>query len=314
MSDLPLVSVFLPTYNQQAYIRESIDSVIKQDYDNIEIVIGDDCSKDDTWQIVQEYQQQFPGKIKAFRNPVNLGITGNCSEVLRRCTGKYVVFTAGDDLFMEGKIHKQVALMEADASMVLSYHDVEVFNSADGKMLRFWNKGPLSSPPLTGSAEAVAKQIIVKGTSFMAALSVMVRREAIPESGYDMRVPVASDWLMWIEVLARAGKRGKVGYLPDVLARYRRHDANISGQDYKHTADQLVTLAIVEDRYPRFVSAVNRGIARSRYARSVRMILSGESCEGRRLMLKSLCIGWVSWKAFYWLGVSYLSSHKKREN
>jgi hypothetical protein len=215
-----------------------------------------------------------------------------------------VVFTAGDDLFVKEKISKQIALMEMDVSIVLSYHDIEVFNSVDGELLRFWNKGPSSNPPITGSAEIVAEEMIMKGTSFMAALSIMARRDAIPATGYDSRVPVASDWLMWIDILAHAGKEKKVEYLPDVLARYRRHEANITSQGYKHTADQLVTLAIVEDKYPRFINAINRGMARSRYARAVREIQRGKFKLGRHLMMQSLRMGWVSWKAFYWLSVA----------
>jgi glycosyltransferase involved in cell wall biosynthesis len=80
MKEQPLVSVSLVTYNQQEFIRESIESVLNQDYDNLEIVIGDDCSQDNTWAIVQEHQRHYPDKIKAFRNEQNLGLRGTSTR------------------------------------------------------------------------------------------------------------------------------------------------------------------------------------------------------------------------------------------
>ena len=111
MIDQPLVSVFLPTYNQDLYVAESINSVLSQDYENIEIIVGDDFSQDKTWDIVLELQARYSSKIKVFRNERNLGITGNCNEILKRCTGMYVAFFSGDDLLNPGKISKQVSAM-----------------------------------------------------------------------------------------------------------------------------------------------------------------------------------------------------------
>ncbi len=308
MSELPLVSVFLPTYNQQEFVAESINSVLEQDYENLEIVIGDDCSKDETWQIVQEYQQRFPEKIRAFRNPKNLGITGNCNEILNRCTGKYVVYTAGDDLFLPGKISSQVEIMERDENIVLSYHDIEVFNSEDNNTLRYWNHGPSSVQPIVGTARKVVKAVVEDGTSFMAALSVMTRRDAIPASGYDYRVPVASDWLMWIDIMSGSNVLKKVEYIPTVFAKYRRHSANISAANYRHTADEYITLSIVEDKYPMLARSADRGYAKIRYSFGVRMIANGEMERGRSLLLLSLRSRWITWKIFYWLAASYLPS------
>ena len=306
MKEQPLVSVSLVTYNQQEFIRESIESVLNQDYDNLEIVIGDDCSQDNTWAIVQEYQRNYPDKIKAFRNEQNLGITGNCNEVLKRCTGKHIAFAAGDDVMLPGKISKQIEVMERDQSVVLCYHDVEAFNSEDGKTLSFRNHGPLSSPPITGDAEKVAREVIEQGTSFLAAVSVMARRDSLPATGFDPRIPTASDWLMWIEILAAGGPTKKVEYIPDVLVRYRRHGSNITLLGIRD--DQLVTLAIVESKYPRFVFSVHKWYRKYHYYCGLRMICNNELSAGRNVMLLSLRSGWVSWNIFYWLAASYLPS------
>jgi len=305
MKNIPLVSVFLITYNQEDFIESAIQSVLDQDYENLEIVIGDDCSTDNTWRVVQEYQKKFPEKIIAFRNQRTLGITGNSNEVLRRCRGKYIAYLGGDDLFLPGKITAQAAVMEGDPNIVLCYHDVEVFNSEDNRTLRYWNQGPHSAKPIVGLASHVAIELVAKGT-FMAAVSVMVRRDAIPSSGYDSRIPVASDWLMWIEVLAGAPAGSRVEFIPQVLARYRRHDANVTLTALKWSADPLVTLAIAEDRYPYLMAAAEKMRPFLRYARGVRFILEGERFLGRQCLLHSLRAGGGSWKCFYWIAASFI--------
>jgi glycosyltransferase involved in cell wall biosynthesis len=305
VKDQALVSVFLPTYNQQQFIADSICSVLSQDYENIEIVIGDDCSQDNTWQIVEEYKLKYPEKINAFRNKSNLGITGNCNEILRRCKGKYVVYTAGDDLFLPGKISAQVDLMSANNRIVLCYHDIEVFKSKDNSTIRYWNRGIVSAKPVVGLASKVAKMVIEDGTEFMAALSVMTRRDSIPSTGYDLRVPVASDWLMWIEILANSRDDAIVEFIPEVLAKYRMHDSNITATGHKHSADQYVTLSIVEDRYPQFIKSINKSLAKIRYRYGIRYINSGRSSIGRKLLLASFRSRWVSWKIFFWIAVTY---------
>ncbi len=300
----PLVSVFTPTYNQEAFIAEAIESVLAQDYPNFELVIGDDCSTDGTWERVQEYQKKFPDKIVVFRNEKNLGMTENCNETLRRCRGKYIAFFAGDDLFLPGKLSKQVAAMESDPNIVLCYHDIEVFQSDTNETIRFWNHGKDSHPPETGLAHYVAKRVVRDGTAFMAALSVMLRRDAIPKGGYDARVPHASDWLMWIEVLAGASENAKVVFLPEVLARYRRHESNITNRPEVYRADPFVTLAIAEAKFPWLVPAARKCLARMRYSRGIQHILAGDRKLGRMLLLESLRGTLLSFKFFYWLLVS----------
>lgn len=310
MGKCPLVSVFLITYNQENFIGSAIQSVLDQNYENIEIVIGDDCSTDNTWYIVEEYKDRFPEKIVAFRNPQNLGITANSNEVLRRCRGKYIAHLGGDDLFLPGKISAQVAVMENDPDIVLCYHDVEVFNSEDNRTLEYRNKGPRSAKPVVGLAGHVAQALVAKGNSFVAAMSVMVRRDAIPPSGYDFRVPVGSDWLMWIEVLASAPEGSRVEFIPQVLARYRRHERNVTGAGYKQLADPLVTAALVEHKYPHLLHAVDQFRAYYRYALGVSSILQGDGSLGRHFLLRSLRVGWYSYKWLYWFMRSLVPAYR----
>lgn len=95
----PLVSYCIITYNQEHCIREALESAISQDYENMEIIISDDNSTDNTFTIIQEFVEQYGGTIPFLlnKNPQNLFITGNLNKAIELSHGKYIIFSAGDD-------------------------------------------------------------------------------------------------------------------------------------------------------------------------------------------------------------------------
>lgn len=96
------ISVFIVSYNQEEYIAQAIESVVQQSVKPYEIIISDDCSKDNTWNIIKQYQSQYPTLIKAFRNDPNLGIFRNFNEATRKTSGNLITCVAGDDFIMPG--------------------------------------------------------------------------------------------------------------------------------------------------------------------------------------------------------------------
>lgn len=107
---IPLVSVAVITYNQKDYLKESIESVLAQDYKNIEIVIADDCSTDGTQDMLREYDKKYPNKF-VLRLSEKSWITPNTNLAYFACSGEYC-FTAGDDIFLPTKIAKQVEFLK----------------------------------------------------------------------------------------------------------------------------------------------------------------------------------------------------------
>jgi glycosyltransferase involved in cell wall biosynthesis len=301
-SSRPLVSVFLPTYNQEDYIEEALNSALEQDYENIEIVVGDDHSQDGTWKIVSEYEREYPDTIVAFRNEENLGVTANCNEVLQRCSGEYVVFHAGDDVFLPGKISRQVDALEAEDGRVLCYHDIEEFDTESGETLRYWNSGADGHDPVTGDTKKVARALVSQGTKFMAGQSVMASTDAIPEKGYDSSLTRISDWLLWIEICMQ--NDGTVCFIDDVLSRRRHHDTNVSASDDR--TDIRLTLGILESDYPELRGSIVDYRAYLYYQQAVKHFEEKEYQEGRKLMLYHARVSMYSWKWVVWFGYSFL--------
>jgi glycosyltransferase involved in cell wall biosynthesis len=244
----PLVSVCIITYNQRQFIHETLSSVLEQDYENIEIVVADDGSTDGTVGIILDYARKYPDKIVQIVGGPNLGITGNSNRAYFACTGKYIAWMGGDDLMLPGKLRKQIEFMEANPGCVLSYHDLDVFQSNTGKTIRFFNSGRKGFYPWQGGVD----KLVQYGT-FCGACSVMTLRTACPSYGFDERIQVASDWLFWIETAIN----GKICFIPEVLGRYRRHAGNVTNK-LKDSSEQLMTLGIIEAKYPEYAEYARR--------------------------------------------------------
>ncbi len=110
----PLVSIAITAYNVEPFISEAIESALKQQVDfTFEIVIGEDCSTDQTRKICIAYQQQYPNLIKLILNNKNLGLTSNWVNTLNNCKGKYIALLDGDDYWTDPhKLKKQVNFLE----------------------------------------------------------------------------------------------------------------------------------------------------------------------------------------------------------
>lgn len=93
-----LVSIALASYNGSKYIREQLDSILCQSYQNFELIICDDCSTDNTWQILEEYAKK-DSRIKIYRNATNLGFKNNFEKVISLCSGEYLALSDQDDIW-----------------------------------------------------------------------------------------------------------------------------------------------------------------------------------------------------------------------
>ena len=110
----PLVSVLIFNYNYGCYLRECLDSVVMQNYDNLEICFSDNASSDESWDIALEYARKYPGMMYMTRNRINFGSDANFSNCLFHSHGKYYVELCSDDAFAQGYIERCVSALEAN--------------------------------------------------------------------------------------------------------------------------------------------------------------------------------------------------------
>ncbi len=129
-----MVSIALATYNGEKFLAQQLDTIIGQTYKNIEIIVCDDNSTDNTWLILQEYAQKTPF-MKIFRNEQNLGFTKNFERAVRLCEGNFIAISDQDDLWQPEKIEK---LVNNIGNYSLIYSDsafIDVNNVFSGKKM-----------------------------------------------------------------------------------------------------------------------------------------------------------------------------------
>jgi glycosyltransferase involved in cell wall biosynthesis/F0F1-type ATP synthase membrane subunit c/vacuolar-type H+-ATPase subunit K len=267
-ASLPLVSVLVVTYRQEAFIRETMDSVLAQDYPNIEIVVTDDASPDGTQAILKDYAAKH-SNIKLVLGTVNKGLNGNINQGLTVCTGELLCPFAGDDLMMPGKIRKQVDVMVADPDCALCYHNMAWFDSGSGETLRLHYEAGRELQP-TESKDLLFAENFIGGPA------VMLRRAFLPKEGYSTVYPFAADWLTWMNV----AKHGSIRYLNEVLVRYRRHEGNETRLNMKVGVEQLAFAAYVAKTFPEAPKAsLRRALALAHSAGVVGALGQGKALQ-----------------------------------
>jgi glycosyltransferase involved in cell wall biosynthesis len=227
----------MPAYNAELFIAEAIESVLNQDYLNSQLVICDDASTDNTAQIILDYQCRFPETILAIINEKNIGVTNNCNLALEHCDGEFIALFAGDDVMLPGKISAQVAIMLENPDAVLCYHPVEIFESSTNKTLFISDQNSKKNI-------LSYKDILLRG-GIAGGCSIMIRRDAMPQSKYDVRLKTVSDWLFFIEV----AMKGRIVKLEQTFARYRKHVNGLSQQSFNLLDESLYALDLLLEKH-----------------------------------------------------------------
>jgi len=201
------------TYNHEKYISQAIDGVLMQKATfRYQIVLGEDCSTDNTRKIVLKYAQQNPDKFKLILHNKNVGAIANQIAVLNSCTGKYIAMCEGDDYWTDPyKLQRQVDFLEKNKDFVLVSHPSYVYYENQAKPLEIYHKI---------KKDVLRKKDIISAYEIQIA-SVMFRREVfdqIDKSG--IRVEHSLYILL--------SQYGKIKVLPDVMSVYRIHDNGAS--------------------------------------------------------------------------------------
>lgn len=131
------ISVIMATYNCAPTVSASIDSILTQTYDNIEFIICDDGSTDNTYEILEEYKQKYPDKIVLIRNEKNMKLQYTLNHCLKYVTGDYVARMDADDLSKPDRFEKQVAFLQSHTEYDLVSTGEEIFNGKEivGKII-----------------------------------------------------------------------------------------------------------------------------------------------------------------------------------
>lgn len=238
---IPMVSVHCITFNHGAFIAQALDSFLKQQTKfEVEIVVGEDCSTDDTRDVVERYLRLFRGRIRLITSESNVGPAANFERTLQACHGKYVAICEGDDYWQDtSKLQQQVDFLEKQTDFVLCFHDAIAFDQS----------GFESHPQLPAhlQKDATAHELIQARP--ISTLTVCFRN-VIRELPAEVRNSPILDLCLW----SLLGHHGRGKYLPNIRpAAYRKHAGGLMSlqpDDHRlrNTAQAFLCLARYYER------------------------------------------------------------------
>lgn len=207
-----LVSIIMPSYNTGRFIGETIQSVLAQSYSNWELIIVDDCSKDNTDEVVNQYLTDK--RIRYIKNETNSGAAVSRNRALRAAKGRWIAFLDSDDLWEPDKLEKQIVFMENNGYhfSYTNYIEIDEESVPNGKCVT----GP--------------KRITKHGMynyCWMGCLTVMYDAEAVGLIQIEA-IKKNNDYAMWLKVC----KKVNCYLLDENLARYRKRSGSISNHGY----------------------------------------------------------------------------------
>ena len=222
MEKSPLISVVMSAYNEEAYIKRALKSILDQTEQNFEIIIFDDCSTDATTDIVEGMNDE---RIRIYRNTENCGLTRNLNKGLRLAKGKYIARMDGDDISLPERFEKQVRYFEEHPDVMLISCQTQNF----GESSLCWK--------LKENSEELKARMLVRPV--FAHPGFMMRRELLDKGFfYDETFRTAQDY----ELASRVADKYEIGIVQEILLYYRVHKkqvSNLSGKEQFNNADRV---------------------------------------------------------------------------
>ena len=230
-----MVSIIMPSYNTAAYIKKTIDSVISQTYQQWELIIVDDCSTDNTDEIVGSLLND--SRIRYIKNEKNCGAAVSRNRAIKEARGKWIAFLDSDDLWMPEKLEKQIAFME-NHKYSFSYTNYEEIDE----------EGSSTGVKVTGPKRIT--KIGMFNYCWPGCLTVMYDAEKIGLIQIE-DIKKNNDYAMWLKVC----KKADCYLLDEFLAKYRKGRA---GSVSTHSIRTMIGW-----HYKLFRSAEKQGIIKS---------------------------------------------------
>ena len=230
MTEKPLVSVLIPCYNCEPYIREAVMSIMRQSYANLEILVIDDGSTDNTGNILKELAEEDT-RIVYIKNEKNLKLIATLNKGLDLCKGKYIARMDADDISVPSRIEKQVDFLEKHPNIGVVGAHIEFFG---GNKRSIWK---------TNTEDKYIRADLLFGTCFAHPV-VMMRTSVLRDHHlyYNTDYPHAEDYKLWCDI----AQYTELANIPEVLLYYRINENQVS---YKYHKKQKETAQKIRREY-----------------------------------------------------------------
>jgi glycosyltransferase involved in cell wall biosynthesis len=230
----PLVSLVVITYNSSKYVIELLESIKSQTYENIELIISDDCSIDETITICNKWLEMNSFRFvnsKIITHSVNTGISANCNRGIIASYGKWLMVIGADDALLPDCVDNNIEFIKDNSGARVvhsqSYRYLEEFNQENLIGIRDFTKLAITHPDITPEDQY---QILLRGSK-VNATTFFIQRSLLNDFGlFDESIPMVDDWPFWLKITA-AGI--KIHFFNKVTAKYRIREDSICNENFE---------------------------------------------------------------------------------
>lgn len=223
MSHIPLVTIGIANYNYARFVTQALDSAANQTYENVELIIVDDCSKDNSIEVIQDWLNNYSGnfKIMFIKNSKNIGVANVCRLILERASGKYYQILDADDGIKSDKVEKQVAILEKDEKVALIYSNISIVDE-ENKLINDDYLDRIGYDQINMPEGNIFQELLV--FNFIPNPSVLIRTEYAKRiGGYDQSFQV-QDYYLYLTL----SEHFSFFYCNCLTGFYRVHSTSLS--------------------------------------------------------------------------------------
>jgi len=294
---MPIVSVILPNYNHALFLQQRIDSILNQTFQDFELIILDDCSTDNSKEIIEKYRKHEKVTSITF-NEVNSGSTFNqWNKGIALAKGEIIWLAESDDFSDQGFLNMMVPYFKQDANIGLAYCQSYRYNGNSeitGNWKSWTEEDAFNNQFRMDGKDYIDKYLIYKNT-IPNASAVLFRKKVYQQiGGADTTIINCSDWLTWIKMLSVSN----IVYTPEFLNYFRYHENSVISKAVNDSADTYI------DRFQRImreslhnffkVNAIIRNNCKAVYHKNRNLLISEYEAEGLfEIQRKNFLAGWV---------------------
>jgi glycosyltransferase involved in cell wall biosynthesis len=217
---MPLVSVVIPSYNHEKFVSQAIESVLGQDFDDLELIIVDDASTDTSRQIIQKYAVE-DARVRVILHETNCGVAKTANDGIAVAKGKFLAVTASDDVWMKNKLSKQLAVLESDEDLIV-WTEAEIIDEGGQPVGSTW--GEFKSGSSAKQTGDFFHDLLGRWESLIPS-TMLFKRANLGGIRYDESLKYANDYKLNLELAAKYA----FYLIPEPLTQYRIHASNTCG-------------------------------------------------------------------------------------
>lgn len=225
--NIPNLSVCIPTYNAAEYLRQAVESVLMQSYQNFEIVIVDNCSTDHTVTLVEGLIKKSSRSIRFYKNDRNIGLVGNLNRCLDYAQGTYIKFLMADDMLLPGCLEQMAIGLDTHESITLvATGRLIIDEHGRGQAIRRYSNTNVVIP----GKQAITECLF--GSNYIGEPTAVMFRKSDLEGKFREDLPQVLDMDMWFRLL----ERGDLLYMGIPLCAIRQHKGQMTHANIKSEA------------------------------------------------------------------------------